>query len=848
MIPFRKKMTVLLVCCVLVVSLFTVTGCGQEKAQYSVFWSMDQSETPESAYMLHQLKDVFSETEGTDEVDENKETIFNTLTLEMFPGSQKTATFKIWNKQETPDTKTTFKISADSDWIIFPEKRIELTTPKESEGEKKESKEEEQQILTHVGSEVNIRSGATTKSDILLQTETYSTYPFLSKAIGEDDDMVWYEIELGVETIGWVRSDMATIKSADGSKQTSQIISELSNFITVACEIILPEDIRLPLESTITITPSNGEETTLKIKIIEPDWWSVKWVSSGTENLLINLYEGKPKQLGFEIKNDSIYEAEFEILSEDKNIYIEDIKPITLKPGESKSTLLWIRPGGLIGENTKIKELITITATKIIPEKEDANGQNTKENGADNSKQLHLEIILKRSYVKIVWEETGTDTITVEHYPYESVFRNVLLTNETDKAMCAVNIGETKSLPFRIISSDLVIYCGFENNPLKVNHIIKPPPCDIKPAINWKVSKGCIFTQYTDDKLIALVSDKKGIRKLQCYDLNTAEFLWEYPKKNNPDYDKITKSLILKDVSSEFDKVIIQYNYQHNYKNFRYNLDGICCCIDANDGSTTWTIESLDFLSVFGDTDRFLVAGEANDSYYEYCRQFECRKLTTGDVIWSECLNFGHFVYADGELAYFWSIPPGEAGWGGVLTAENPPKKIDKYIPDFYPQIIFPKESSGKEIIDNWSERKRIEHDLSNCMGGSYLSKDGLIVQIEYNCGDSVCDLYQLTIYNAKSGNLVATNMGYPKIGSIDYIQSDNATDFSNYYNPNYSYYNVENEILELGGYFFKIPSGEHIDLPTSYRLQHYSETTGNYYFLDTEKGEIVCVTLPGSQ
>ncbi|MCK5743356.1 MAG: hypothetical protein KAH30_01300 [Caldisericia bacterium] len=92
----------------------------------------------------------------------------------------------------------------------------------------------------------------------------------------------------------------------------------------------------------------------------------------------------------------------------------------------------------------------------------------------------------------------------------------------------------------------------------------------------------------------------------------------------------------------------------------------------------------------------------------------------------------------------------------------------------------------------------------------------------------SVRFFQKLLLYNAKTGDLIC-----------DTFKIYSETDYD---------YGIEivlhGEILEIVDYYFKIPTGEHIDLPTSYRLQHYSETTGNYYFLDTEKGTIVCLKL----
>jgi hypothetical protein len=857
-----NKSTILFVCVLLVCSMFVLGGCGQEEAQYSVFWSMDQSESPESAYMLHQLKDAFVGTEDTDQTDEeetieNKETIFNTLTLEMFPDSQKTATFKIWNRQEAPDTKTTFKISADAGWITFPEKRIEVLTPKQSEetNQNKNSENEKQQTLAHVGSEVNIRSGATTKSDILLQTETYSTYLFLSKVIGEDDDMVWYEIELDDETIGWVRSDMATIKSTDETKQTSQIISELADFTTITCEIVLPEDIKLPLESTITIIPSNGGETTLKIKIVEPDWWSVKWVSSGTENHSVNLFAENYKKLEVEVKNNSTNKAQFEILSENKYVNIKIPKSIILKPGESKVTQIEISYYEKVEENIKVEELITITAIKLLPSE---NMEDTKK--IYKPKQLKLEITIIKSNLDVVWEETGTDTIIVEHYPYMPVLTNVIYANNTEYGI-AIDIDnchyETEVVKGETISRPKIIFSSNEygfNYPfssflkkynLTINEVIKPPPCDIKPTIDWKESQECVYTLFSDDKIFAITKDKNEYRKLKCYDLNTAEFLWEYPNGDNPDYELISKTLILEDFSKKFDKVIIQYVKD------RKDLDNqgyitINSCLEAKNGDTNWELESREFLGIYGDTDKFLVKGnkekDSNGRHIKY--NFECRKLTTNEILWSDFFQLVGFAYANDNVAYFYGS---EQEYTGGTISGNPPKETYSYDISLY-DIIFPHESPDTEKIKNWSEEKRNRIEIIKnyenyfFINEYYETKNDIIILKGYNCGNESCVVSRFYVFNATTGDIITATDNY----SIYKPGKKILTHFQDNPIPT-NIYNFEGEIIELHGYFFKIPSGEHIDLPTSYRLQHYSETTGNYYFLDTEKGEIVCVTLPES-
>jgi hypothetical protein len=207
-VSFKKILTGGL-CVLLACSMVSLAGCGEEKAitlsndeeaKYSVFWSLDQAKSLESAHKINQLYEALflsEESEVNQADDEVKETIFNTLTLGKFPGLYKSVTFKIWNRQDTPDTKTTFSLSSDSDWVTFRKSTIEITSPKQS---------------------------------------------------GEEDDYKEHKSE--------------------------QAITGLAGFTTVNCNINLPEDCKLPLESTITITPTNGKATTLKIRI-------TFWVGAG---------------------------------------------------------------------------------------------------------------------------------------------------------------------------------------------------------------------------------------------------------------------------------------------------------------------------------------------------------------------------------------------------------------------------------------------------------------------------------------------------------------------------------------------------------------------------------------
>ena len=92
MVSIAKKTATLLVSLMLVIPVFFMAGCGEEKAEFSVFWAKDQSESPESTYTTTQLNDAFL----SDNSDNEKP--FKTLTVGMQPGSERTLSFKIWNR------------------------------------------------------------------------------------------------------------------------------------------------------------------------------------------------------------------------------------------------------------------------------------------------------------------------------------------------------------------------------------------------------------------------------------------------------------------------------------------------------------------------------------------------------------------------------------------------------------------------------------------------------------------------------------------------------------------------------------------------------------------------------
>ena len=85
-------------------------------------------------------------------------------------------------------------------------------------------------------------------------------------------------------------------------------------------------------------------------------------------------------------------------------------------------------------------------------------------------------------------------------------------------------------------------------------------------------------------------TDEKGIRKLKCYDIQTKELIWEYPNETNPDFEKITNTLLLKDVSPTYDCVVAQYYKEDDYS---YDFDK-CSIVVLNTENGNMSKENLD--------------------------------------------------------------------------------------------------------------------------------------------------------------------------------------------------------------------------------------------------------------
>ncbi len=630
---------------------------------------------------------------------------------------------------------------------------------------------------------------------------------------------------------------------------------------------------------------------------MEPDWWSAKWVSTGTDNMIINLYEGMRKQLSFEITNNSIHSATFEVSSVDEHVYIEDIRSFTLKPGESINQRVWVSVDR-VDEEKQVEEIITIVATEESQEDDEEDEQNAEDQDdkkargdkvdkdealvEQEAKLLTLGLILKTPSLEVVWEETGTDTITVEHYPYMPVIRNIVVNNahiineaglRIDYSSSSVDFLEGGGRPMVIYGSTEIIETSYTINRndypvvLYVDHKFIMPENSIETEQLKTIGKNSIFAQYTDEIVVSLEEDENDARKLRCYDLEDANLLWEYPNSDNPDYEQITDTMCLEDISPEFNRVILQY---YNKGDYSCGIDKLTVVvINSNTGKEEWSMEAVDFKSVFGNKDGCLVFTKRNsDSQNEdYSVVYESRKVSDGSVIWHhkyeslDSLECGGFMYADSEGAYFALAFPAE-GCGGVVTIGSFESKHGEWISRQVLSLLFEESSGyyyGEQIGNQWSEEANHFYDVvfsnhESEVNIDYVS-DTLLILGKYICGSDFCTIEPNTmcVFNVINGQLITGCASFDlyhcpqmAIGNINFMSPNyyNKSNPKYYYNPDIQYYNLEGDILELGGYFFKIPSGEHIDLPTTYHLQHYTESNGLYYFLDTKTGEIVCISL----
>ncbi|MEZ4812533.1 MAG: hypothetical protein R2883_03460 [Caldisericia bacterium] len=377
------------------------------------------------------------------------------------------------------------------------------------------------------------------------------------------------------------------------------------------------------------------------------------------------------------------------------------------------------------------------------------------------------------------------------------------------------------------------------------------PKDSIKTDTDWKSSKNVTFTQFTDEHFFTLVEDAGENRKIECRDISTGELAWVYPKEDNPNYNTITKTLVLKDVSSRFEKMIVQYNsvgsqeYEHEDKK-RF------LCLDVSTQEIVWELDSFEFVSVLGDSDKFLIRvswEKDSDKDYGGCRNFECRKLSTNEIVWKDCFEVtSYFGYADENYAYFPHVFCGDAP-GATKIDVNTPKQFHEYEPrgsEFSLNLAFPKASDDvDQVIDKWPENAKNAFLKSiGEIDKYYLTNNGFVVLLYILQGEDCQELSGFKLLDSENGEVFSSLYG-PSSGDID-LGRGFRDDYEPFFGKNSSTYNLEHEILEMGGYFFKLPEKEYIDLPNTYHLQHYSETTGKYYFLDMDGGQVVCVSLEG--
>ncbi len=117
--------------------LIPIIGCNNFQTEnngetnlsnFKVFWSKDQSKSPDESYSLDELNRIFHETKLEAGKKEETTQSVKELVVKTNPGEIKTLSFKIWNT----GSKTSFKLTSYEDWITFQEDKI--TVPTSSEG------------------------------------------------------------------------------------------------------------------------------------------------------------------------------------------------------------------------------------------------------------------------------------------------------------------------------------------------------------------------------------------------------------------------------------------------------------------------------------------------------------------------------------------------------------------------------------------------------------------------------------------------------------------------------------------------------------------------------------------
>ncbi|MCK5743355.1 MAG: hypothetical protein KAH30_01295, partial [Caldisericia bacterium] len=641
-----------------------------------------------------------------------------------------------------------------------------------------------------------------------------------------------------------------------GKQETTSIFGEIyqpentekdeqpePQILEIICFFQLPENIELPTTPTITITPSNGKETTLKIIIKKPEW-SVSWVSTATDSITVNMQDSLRKKIKVNIQNDSNTTMGFNFVTSSKEAKITGRNDFRVEADSTRT--IDIDVGSLVNSSkNKSEEWISVIPGIAFIDK-------SKKESLEKlySKKLNLLLIKEEDFFDFVWEETGTKMITIKQNENEHTIKNIIFKDSSKriKSFSILNLDVLGSekigrwikksddgiYPVLITGEDKEIQIEVEfSNDYELKKSLKITTLEIKnedrPHINlsyetvWKMegdNRDCLFT---DDQIFKIDNTNNG-QIIKCFDIITKNLEWEYPKKDNPDYKKLIETPSLGLASKKYEKVITSYGSCLSYSGIKPGI----VCLDTRSGEPVWTKENTVCITLFKNSEKVLIFENRCDYVSKNKKDdeiiigyYRCININTGEQYWelesksNPCTET--YLNNDGEFAYF----EGCSGYAEKrITIDGTTDYFRKNeIPEFILNQYFTRDIDPSKYFLSWEydNRKRyftpyeIYDDAIGLPSYDYKAEvvysDELIIRtINWAYSYTPHGHGVVQVFNAETGDLITSSY------NIDSFE-------------------MAGDILEVGGYFFGVPSGEHIDLPVSYRLQHYSETTGNYYF-----------------
>ncbi|MEZ4813529.1 MAG: hypothetical protein R2883_08705, partial [Caldisericia bacterium] len=344
-------------------------------------------------------------------------------------------------------------------------------------------------------------------------------------------------------------------------------------------------------------------------------------------------------------------------------------------------------------------------------------------------------------------------------------------------------------------------------------------------------------------------NEGKFKRWIECRNIYDGRFIWKFPTENNSNHKTISDSLNLADISPRFQKVIIHYFGNHL---------GTTICLNLSDGSICWEIKDHDFLGIFEDSEKFLITnnetGDNNDNIHgmSSCWYYECRDIENNKTIWKECLRYFGFSHIFGDTAFFSGLAP--HGHIGAFNSDTPPKNVEYSMESVLLHIFNSELKKDEEVISKWSkdkqsQYKRIEDYARPFCSQHFFEYKNIFATVHLFCGSDWCEFnpYFLNLYDKNTGEPIMSLIQNFRFSAVDTLKNGRMvsnTANRNFYQENITHINIAGNILQVGGFSFDSTSLIPIDIPENLKLQHYSETTGYYYFFDTENGEIVCLSL----